>query len=350
MVLAQRARWAGAYAAAWTPLVLVYAVLIGTANRLPVGRAVWEAMSTVCIAAMLGLGVVAFTLAVERQAMSLTARLWRHAGGAVVYSLLWNTAVLLDIRGNASWAEVFDVVQSWFGWQLFFGVVIYGTVAGVLTGIMATTRGRAQDAALQRADALRARAELAALRGRLDPHFLFNTLHTVGALVRRDPAAAEAGLERLADLLRYVLDHTGGARDEVPLDDELAFVDDYLALEAIRLGDRLRIVRRVDDDVRDARIPSLALQPLVENAIRHGIAPKPAGGTLTLLASRTGDTLEIVVADDGAGATPDTGPSGYGLGLDSLRKRLDATYGSRASLGIVTKPGAGFSVTVRIPT
>ncbi|MCU0622815.1 MAG: histidine kinase [Gemmatimonadaceae bacterium] len=347
--MSTRLRAAALYLALWTPLVLVYIVLIGAANGIPASTAVFEACKTIAVAALCGLPAIWWTKRLGLPGAPLVRFFAAHALGAAAFTLTWNGFILWDLRGQGTWAEAYAQAEPWFGWQLFTGVVIYVLIAGVVIGRIGSAQARARERALREADALRARAELAALRGRLDPHFLFNTLHTVGALVRRDPAAAEAGVERLADLLRYVLDHSGGARDEVPLEDELAFVDAYLALEALRLGDRLRVVREIADDVGDVLVPSLSLQPLVENAIRHGLAPRPQGGTLTLTAARIGEALELVVADDGAGAVPHAAPSGYGLGIDSLRRRLAARHGEAASLAIATAPGAGFRVTLRVP-
>lgn len=347
--MAGRLRWGLGYVAAWTPLLLLYALLIGSVNQLSVTEAVLAATQTTTVAALIGLVAVWWT----RRLGLPAGRLWRlaigHGAGAVAYTVLWNGYVLWDIRGTSTWAAAWAAVQPWYGWQLFFGLVLYGAVAATVLGWLGTAAARERELAVQEADALRARAELAALRGRLDPHFLFNTLHTVGALVRRDPAAAERGLELLADLLRYVLDHTGGARDEVPLEDELAFVDAYLSLEAMRLGDRLRVVRDVGPDLDGVCIPSLSLQPLVENAIRHGLSPVPQGGTLTLRAEREADAVLLTVEDDGAGAAPEASPRGYGIGIDSLRRRLAARYGSRATVDVTTAVGAGFRVRVRIP-
>jgi signal transduction histidine kinase len=331
------------------PLLLMYAVLIGAVNDLPVTTAARVAAQTTCVGALLGVGVVWWTRRLGLPGGPSRRLVVAHGAAATLYTVLWNGYVLWDLRDTGTWAAAWETAQPWFVWQLFFGVVLYGAIAASVSAVMATDAARERERAVQEADALRARAELAALRGRLDPHFLFNTLHTVGALVRRDPAAAERGLELLADLLRYVLDHSGGARDEVPLEDELAFIEAYLELEALRLGDRLRVVRDIDPDLHDVRIPSLSLQPLVENAIRHGLSPAPHGGTLALRAARESGMVLLTVEDDGVGAAPHTSTSGYGIGIDALRRRMAAKYGSRATVDVTTAVGAGFRVQVRIP-
>jgi LytS/YehU family sensor histidine kinase len=216
--------------------------------------------------------------------------------------------------------------------------------------------------ALREREAAAARAELHALRAQLDPHFLFNTLHSLTALARRDPAAVERGLETFGALLRYVLDanRRGGAElrgastrpadDDVTLADELAFVRDYLALERLRLGDRLRVEESLDDDAHECLVPAFALQPLVENAIRHGIAPRASGGTLRLAATLDPpDTLVVEVADDGVGCDADAPSVAGGLGIALVRRRLAARFGSTARVEIATRPAQGFRVRVSLP-
>jgi LytS/YehU family sensor histidine kinase len=221
-------------------------------------------------------------------------------------------------------------------------------IVGVAHALTAARRVREREAAAARADAARARAELSALRARLDPHFLFNTLHSVGALVRADSAAAESALERFADLLRYVLDAERGGRDDVALHDELAFVRSYLALEQLRLGERLQVVEEVDPDALECAVPPLTLQPLVENAIRHGLAPLARGGTLRVTAGFDGDLLALEVADDGAGADAATTSRAAGLGLSTVRQRLQGRW-PEARTDVVTAPGEGFVVRLRLP-
>jgi sensor histidine kinase YesM len=136
----------------------------------------------------------------------------------------------------------------------------------------------------------------------------------------------------------------------VPLGDELAFVRDYLALERLRLGDRLRVTELVDDEALECALPALTLQPLVENAVKHAVAPRAEGGTLRILARvEPEETLRLEVGDDGPGALPSDVPASEGLGLRLVRQRLETRYQGRASLSIETRPGAGFKVVVRVP-
>jgi LytS/YehU family sensor histidine kinase len=146
-----------------------------------------------------------------------------------------------------------------------------------------------------------------------------------------------------------VLDVNRDILDEVPLGDEWAFVRNYVELEQLRLGDRLRIVDGLDPDSLDCLIPAFTLQPLVENAVRHGIATQPQGGTLTVTSRLVGNDLVLEVKDDGAGADPEAVRRANGVGMRAVRQRLEARYGANARLAINTAPGGGFTVTVSLP-
>ena len=326
------------YMAWWSPLVLLYTLMIGSNGRVSVPVAVVSALFTVGAAAMLGVGVVAI------------GRRWDWPGRLTAGFLLSHLALALLYVAAGGMREAVAIARPWIFWQTFEGMLLYAAVIGMTWASRAAERGREQAERVARADALRAEAELAALRGQLDPHFLFNTLHSVSVLVQRDQAAASAALERLAALLRYVLDTRRGAREDVPLEDELAFVDDYLSLESIRFGERLQVTRDISDEARRELVPSFALQPLVENAIKHAIAPRAGGGRLLLSGSVEGASLVLRVSDDGPGTNSATSPLGTGVGLDALRRRLAARYGARAKMDVTSAPGAGFTVTLRLPT
>jgi LytS/YehU family sensor histidine kinase len=198
------------------------------------------------------------------------------------------------------------------------------------------------------------RAELAAITGKLNPHFLFNTLNSLIALTRKDSKAAEQALLRFAGMLRYVLDNKRSANERVALREEVDFVRDYLALETLRLGQRLKVDWDLDPATLDDEIPPLSLQPLVENSIQHGIAPRTQGGTVRISSRREGPgaTLALSVSDDGAGCEPaqlDAVKSRSGIGLSALRKRFALDFDGRARMQIQTAPGAGFRTELWIP-
>jgi sensor histidine kinase YesM len=193
------------------------------------------------------------------------------------------------------------------------------------------------------------------ISGKLNPHFLFNTLNSLIALTRKDARAAEDALLRFSGMLRYVLDTKRSAADRVTLGDEIAFVRDYLALESLRLGARLHVDWALDPATLGDELPPLSLQPLVENAIQHGIAPRVGGGRIGIRSARNGlnQGLELSVEDDGAGCEParldDPASGRSGIGLTALRRRFALDYDGRARLQIRTKPGAGFRVDLWIP-
>ena len=190
-----------------------------------------------------------------------------------------------------------------------------------------------------------ARAHLAALHAQLHPHFLFNALHTVVQLIPLDPGKAAQAAEELAELLRAALDER---RDQVTLAEEWRFVQCYLAIEAMRFGERLQVTATMPDAAQGMRLPSFALQTLVENAVRHGAAPKIGKTHLRISASASGQHLTLVVSDDGAGAEPAAVQHGSGTGLRRLRERLACLYGSSAALDVDASSG-GVTATLRLP-
>jgi signal transduction histidine kinase len=181
-----------------------------------------------------------------------------------------------------------------------------------------------------------ARAELSALQARINPHFFFNTLNTISSLLQGDPDKADEVVQTLADLFRYTFRVADAG--PVPLEDELEFVAGYLDIERARYGDRLKVVWEVEPEARTVRLPGLILQPLVENAVGHGIAPVGEGGTVVIRARVRDGTLSVEVADDGTGfSQPAAAVVREGHGLANVSQRLAACYPGRASL--VLEPG-----------
>jgi signal transduction histidine kinase len=195
---------------------------------------------------------------------------------------------------------------------------------------------------------LATQAELKALKAQINPHFLFNTLNTIAQLIHTDPAQAEATVERLAEMFRYVL--AGSERGLAPLEEELTFVDDYLEIERARFGERLRLTREVAPEALSVPVPSLILQPLVENAVRHG---QGSDGSidLTIHVRLHGNEVLIAIADHGPGMPPDyRADAGRGVGLRNVDERLRKTYGDECGLEIQDNEPQGVVVTIRIPT
>ena len=187
------------------------------------------------------------------------------------------------------------------------------------------------------------RLALENLRAQLQPHFLFNTLQSISTLIHRDQAAADRMLTDLSELLRLSLRNPGA--QEVPLREELVFLERYLAIMRVRFGDRLLIAVDAGSDVMDVLVPSLVLQPIVENAIRHGMADRPDVGHVGVRATRDGDSLRLEVSDDGPGLGP--APGANGIGLANTRERIARLYGEGG--GVETLVNGGFTVRMRIP-
>lgn len=236
-------------------------------------------------------------------------------------------------------------------WVLSDGM-LYWTILSVSYAIDHYRRFRERELTAARLETQLAQADLQALKMQLHPHFLFNALHTVGSLIRTgDQNVAVRVVVGLGELLRRMLE--GASRQEVPLKQELEFIRGYLDIEEIRFRDRLTVVVEVDPDVMDASVPHLILQPLVENALRHGIEPHRSAGRLMIGASRTGDRLQLVVRDDGpgigaeAGTQPDAARPG--IGLLNTRARLAQLYDTSFELDVGNLPAGGVEARVTIP-
>lgn len=225
-------------------------------------------------------------------------------------------------------------------WRVLNDLLIYCALMGLGYAAQGAADRRHLAERAARAEALRARAELEALRSQLQPHFILNTFHALIGLVRRDPALAEEAIEKLGELLRYALRIQREGRDEATLAQEWAFVSTYLDLERLRLGERLRVSFEAADGALASRLPSLALQTLVENAVRHAVAPRAEGGRIDIRAQRANGRLRLEVEDDGPrgpATAPDealgVGMQG-GVGLPLLAERLAALYDGRARLAL----------------
>jgi sensor histidine kinase YesM len=281
----------------------------------------------------------------------------------------WRTSVAVHLLVSLSFIFLLDLVTSWFTplilrpsgtlqpllartarlfviW-VFSDGLIYWTILTVSYAVEHYRRFRERELIAAQLEAQLAQADLQALKSQLHPHFLFNALHTIGSLVRtgdRDNAIkVTAGL---GDLLRRMLE--GATRQEVPLKQELDFIRSYLDIEQIRFRDRLQVRFDVDPGVEDARVPHLILQPLVENAIRHGIAPHLFAGRLTIAAHKIGQRLQLSVRDDGPGAGDGDGAR-PGIGLTNTRARLVRLYGDDFTLEVGNLPQSGLEARVELP-
>jgi signal transduction histidine kinase len=344
-----RVRFAVLYALAWTPLAALYALVLATQPRVDVTSALFGAGWTIGAAALLGAVAWWISTRVQYRREHRARFLMIHAVLSLLYGAILTSEIALSIKYRATRDAYDRFMHEAFGWQVLYSIVLYGLVVGISYALQAARRLRDEERRAARSEALRIDAELRALRAQLDPHFLFNTLHSITALVRIDPADGERALEQFGTLLRYVLDVNRNRSEEVPLEEELGFVRTYLALERLRLGDRLRVVEEIDPDALECLVLGFSLQPLVENAIRHGIAPRAGDGTLRIAADIVGDQLVLEVADDGAGADGARVAEASGVGLSAVRQRLETRWGTGARMEIVTAPHNGFLVRLTVP-
>ena len=229
-------------------------------------------------------------------------------------------------------------------------MLIYWLIVMISHAIYYYTRFREGELRASPLQAQLAQAELQALKMQLHPHFLFNTLHSISALQLKDIEAANRMIARLGDFLRLTLDNSGA--QEVTLQKELEFLKCYLEIESIRFQDRLSVNMDIEPQTLDARVPNLILQPIVENAIKHGISPRAAPGRISIRVRRANGLLEIEVEDNGRGLQSN-GRAGRknkeGLGLSNTRARLDQLYGSSYRLDLANVSEGGLRVTLEIP-
>jgi two-component system LytT family sensor kinase len=265
--------------------------------------------------------------------LEMTLDLTQHVLGASMAILACSRLFHYQVMASLAWAPVAGMVIAF--------PIVHGTEMALrfFRQLREKERREAQLIALAQ------EAELRALKAQINPHFLFNTLNTIASLIHTQPEQAEATIERLAEMFRYLLN--GSERRLVPLEEELAFVDGYLAIERARFGERLRVTRQVGPEVLRVPVPGLILQPLVENAVQHG---RGADGSvdLTIRATANGDEVWVAIADLGPGMDPGHGV-GWGVGLRNVDDRLCKTYGPAYALCIRANEPHGTVVSLRIP-
>lgn len=226
-------------------------------------------------------------------------------------------------------------------------MTVYGALVAIGMGLDLRERYRAGQLRSARLEGRLVEAQLAALRMQLQPHFLFNTLHAVSALMDDDVPAARRMIARLSELLRVTLASNG--QPEVPLEREIEVLERYLDIERVRLGDRLRVEYAIDEAALPIQVPVLLLQPLVENAVRHGIAPVAAPGCVRISAHLENDLLQLAVEDDGPGLVDEALARTDGIGLANTRARLEQRYGPAASFTIEGGADGGVAVRIALP-
>jgi two-component system, LytTR family, sensor kinase len=346
----------------WWGLVLVGAVVCtaaGTLFALPeFGTSHWHDEIRIYLAQFWVWGALTPAIVwLDRQLPYAGAAVGRRLAAHIVASIIFTEiyfylfTTMRALMGVAPWSSL-RISQLFspavIGWQIWCWL-IYWVILGGIQAYQYYQRYMNSELRLERLEHSFSEARLNALRMQLDPHFLFNALNTISSHVERDPKLTRRMIEHLGDLLRMSLESKD--RQEVPLAEELAFLEHYLEIQKIRFGDQLRVVMDVAPEVKYAAVPSMFIQPLVENAIRHGISRRASGGTLVVRAKPLGDRLEIRVLDDGVGL-----PLGWtledseGLGLSITRQRIAGIHPNGTSRFVVkNRAEGGTEVEVSLP-
>jgi signal transduction histidine kinase len=332
------------FASIWAAATLLWTLVAASSPTETPLQALPFGAAQMGVAALLALGVWRLTAAVPWAPHSIRFYVV-HGAAMAAFALLYACAPFTISVWMVGTRRAIESAMMIGAWNLLMGSWLYLAIAGVCYSRRNDEAlGQAREAIVEAR--LHAReAQLAAVNARLQPHFLFNALHTVSTLVHVDPDRADQAIDQLGQLLRYAL---RSGHDEVPLAEEWAFSREYLAFESLRLGDRLRLDIGVDDAALDRQVPAFVLQPLIENAIHHGVADRPEGGRLRVRIRRDpDDAVRIAVWND----CPDGGVDGAGMsgrGLRDLADRLTLKYGSRAAVS-AGRNDDGFLVSLVVP-
>jgi two-component system, LytTR family, sensor kinase len=277
-----------------------------------------------------------------------------YAGGAILFTTAHALVRMLVYPVTDSMSgQVFPVGWSLFGRLILYNLpevcfYVYLPVIAIAHAMWYYQESRHRELRASQLETRLAQAQLKALKSQLQPHFLFNTLHSISTLMLTNVPAADTMLVRLSDLLRMSLESK--TVQETTLNREMQFVNGYLEIEKMRFGDRLQVHCDVQSETLDARVPHLLLQPLVENAIRHGTSRRADGGEVWITSYLRDEFLHVEVGDNGPGFSPiPEWNAKHGLGLNATRERLRVFYGERQRLDIHSAPGRGTTVSIQIP-
>lgn len=333
--------------AGWTTVASVVALILRATDGLPflaalVGASVWYYAlgALVWMACTLD---VRFELGTRTRSQALLA----HAAIGVVALGFWMALMVTVARltiGPNYWQAVFG---GWWMFQLLSNAMVYAAGLGVGLVVRHSDRERERQQREARLEVFAREAELTAIKAQLQPHFLFNALNSILALIDHDPAEARRMLTRLSSLLHSVFNRLDESL--VPLDRELETIRDYLDIERIRFGDRLTFTIDADTSARQTPVPPFLLQPLVENAVKHGIEPYSRPGVVRITGRMNGTRLRLCVVDTGPGMNGRNPSTGDGRGLALTRRRLQAAYSGNAATMSAERGNEGFTVTLDVP-
>ena len=347
MLRRRPARWALAFAG-WTVIGIFYSIHSGSGayvDSLKYSLAYWYIWGT----------LTPVILALDRRLPAARDAVLRRCLAHVPLSFLFTTLYIYALEGASKlmglpneFAFSLRPLKAAFGGSFHWYYLVYWLIVGLYAAYDYAKALRDRQVRTAELERLLAESRLNILRSQLHPHFLFNTLNAISAHVERNPRVARRMLEQLGGLLRLSLEHAD--EQEIPLREELAFLEQYLALQEVRFEDRLEVKMSVEPATLDCLVPTFALQPLVENAIKHGIASRTARGLVRISAWREDSALRLQVTDDGPGL-----PDGWhlnthqGVGLCNTMERLEHLYGAAHQFSIRNGPDGGVSVDVSLP-
>jgi len=323
-------------------------------NGMPWPQGAGASVMLVVPSALLGAIVTSVLRRMRWRRHRLPMLLVIHTAAALPFSgtSLWLTGLLRGAYaalGGGEWTIIWPQ-GAVLRFHLILGTLVYAVLVGAMYAWQADAYARQEQARRGRAEELQTRAELQALRSQLNPHFLLNTLHAIVALMRRDVGEAERAVEELAGLLAYVLRMHREGDEFATVGQEWKFVQQYLALEQRRFGSRLRVNSSCDPAAANAFLPVLTIQPLVENALIHGVAPRTAGGTVDLHVDLlTGNEVRVVVINDLPGTSQLPREAPHGSGLAVIRQRMAALYGHRGRVVAGATKEGRFKVEINVP-
>ncbi|MGE0553635.1 MAG: sensor histidine kinase [Gemmatimonadales bacterium] len=363
---APRWRSIGLYLALWVGITLAFATQEYTLDLLEqraanfllsLGRSFNAWMSWAAAAPLVIVAARRWPLDAERWRRHLPAHLVAMVGVVAVHVLLYTLFHELTYRrvpGESIWAAV----TFFFVTSATMDCLVYWAIVGLTHATAFYRLYREREIAASRLETQLARSELETLKSQLHPHFFFNTLNTVSSLMQRDVEGASRVVSRLGELLRISLRH--GESQETTLREELDFLAHYLAIQRIRFDDRLTVTVDAPEETLEALVPSLLLQPLVENAIRYAIEPRATPGRVAIGARIEADRLAIEIRDDGPGMPPaaleafrsgasNGGSNGFGIGLGNTRARLEQLYGARHRFELSAVEPSGLRLRIELP-
>lgn len=336
----------GIAAGCWLLYATLYSFMVAVSGQDDFGGVYF---GQTCFAVILGvLSIAPWWIVVrEMEHSPWAAKILVHAVIAPIYAWV-SLALFLKLTAYATAPGVYQSLLDVYVFLYGSTVTAYIVQFAVYHAFWIFRRLRQKEKQAAELLALAKESELAALKAQINPHFLFNTLNAISAMVKQDPEETRNMIVQLGDMLRYALDSS--QRDLVSLKEELDFARAYLQLESHRLGDRLQVVFDTPAEVDEVGVPPMVLQPLIENAIKHSIALREQGGKVTIRARRSGDSVDIEVEDQGEGGVPKSnGTASTGIGLANTSSRLEKRLGQGAALRTKELQPDGFKVAFSIP-